>query len=134
MRDNVLIFFSGILWAAMILAFYQTEFRGFVSFSYAGMIVTIGGIIFLWSRFRKVAFRYSKKRPDRRSGHARLSPATVAGYFGMEEEYPWAMQQEKYTSIQYLQDGHIVAVSSYNLPKSPVLVPQKFVARLRATA
>lgn len=133
-RDNVLIFFSGILWVAMILALYQTEFRDFVSFGYAGVIVTIGGIIFLWSHFRKAAFRYSKKRPDRRSGYARLSPATVAGYFDMEEEYLGAMQQEKYMSIQHLQDGHIIVVSSYNLVKSPVLAPKKCVARWRAAA
>lgn len=133
MRDNVLFLLSWILWATMILALYHTEFKGFVSLAYVSVVATVAGAFFLWSHFRKAVFRYSK-RPDRRSGHPRLTPAMVAGYFGMEEERLRAMQQERYTSIQHLQDGHVMAVSPPHQVQALVLVPKKFNVRLRAAA
>ena len=134
MRDNVLCLLSGILWIAMILTLYRMEFKGLASLTYVGVVAAIGGAFFIWSRFRKAVSRYSKKRLDRRSHSTRLAAATVAGYFGMEEEYLCAMQQEKYTSIQYLQDGYVAAVSSPSRPKIPALVSKRFNARLRAAA
>lgn len=135
MRDNALFLLSGVLWAAMIFSLYRTEFIGSVSLAYVGVVAMVAGTFFLWSSFCKAIFGYSKKWPDRRSGDTCLTMDIVAGYFGMEAEYLRIMQQEKHTSIQHLQGGSVVAVSSHNRLKAPAPpVPKKFNARLRAAA
>ena len=134
MRDNVLFLLSCTLWATMIFALYHMKFRVFSALVYISVVATIASIFLLWSHFRRAVFKHSKKEPDRRSGHPRLGVAPVAGYFGMEEAYLRAMQQEKHTSIQHLQDEDGMAVSSYPQPKAQTLTSKELHARLSVAA
>ena len=109
MRDGLLLLFSGLLWATLLVVLFRIEvqeFLGFISSFYLAMVFLVTGLLLSWSQYRKSISRLVSKKTNRRTRYTAVAPRATAKYFLMEEKQVRALQREKSTVVQHGQDGH----------------------------
>lgn len=117
MRDNLLVLFSGLLWATLLVVLLRIEAQEFLSFIasfYLAMVFLVSGLLLAWSQYRKSVSQFISKKTNRRARYTAVAPKATAKYFLMEEKQVRALQHEKSTVVQHGQDGHPYSLLFYN--------------------